>query len=307
MIFSPLPQTNTKSVVPPIKCQGIKTKLVSFILENIQWDGRGRWIEPFLGSGVVLFSVQPQRAIINDINPHIINFYRSVADGSLTPPIVREYLMQEGEKLQAKGEAHFYEVRRRFNQTDSSLDFLFLSRACFNGVMRFNRKGEFNVPFCRKPDRFRPAYITKIVNQVAAVRKVMLGKDWEFRCGDWRDCFQNLSREDFVYLDPPYIGRHADYFNQWTETEAVELVEAVQSLPCGYALSMWKENEYRSNNHLKHWVDAEERTFEHFYHVGSMEDLRHSMKEALLIRPGYAAIRNEKIPATRASQPLMFA
>jgi DNA adenine methylase len=307
MIFRPLPRNHVKPVIPPIKCQGIKTRLVGFILENIQWADAGRWVEPFLGSGVVLFSVQPERAIVNDINPHIVNFYRCIADGSLTPAMVREHLTQEGEKLEAEGENYYYEVRRRFNQTGGSLDFLFLSRACFNGVMRFNRKGEFNVPFCRKPERFRTAYITKIVNQVIAVRKVMFGKEWDFRCGAWRDCFRDLTREDFVYLDPPYIGRHTDYFNQWSESEAFDLAQAAQALPCGFALSMWKENEYRANEYLQQWTIAEERTVKHFYHVGSTEDLRHEMEEALLIRRGYAATQLEKSPEQLALQANMFA
>ena len=60
--------------IPPIKCQGIKSKLINFITSNISWNGEGRWVEPFLGSGVVLFNVQPERALIGDSNPHIINF-----------------------------------------------------------------------------------------------------------------------------------------------------------------------------------------------------------------------------------------
>lgn len=307
MTAKTLPQSNTKPVIPPIKCQGIKTKLVSFILENIQWNGKGRWIEPFLGSGVVLFSVQPQRAIVNDINPHIIKFYQSIATSMLTPALVRDHLTCEGEKLEAEGEAYYYEVRRRFNQFNDPLDFLFLSRSCFNGVMRFNRKGEFNVPFCRKPDRFRPAYITKIVNQVTAVRKVLRGKEWEFRCGDWRDCLQNVTSDDFVYLDPPYIGRHADYYNQWTAKDASDLVEATANSASGFALSMWKENEFRSNDYLHQWKSVEERTYRHFYHVGSSESLRHEMEEALLIRNGFAAPQVKTATVQVSAQLGMFA
>lgn len=274
-------------MIPPLKCQGIKTKLVGFVLENIQWSGHGRWIEPFLGSGVVLFSIQPKRAIASDINPHIIAFYQRVYDGTLTPGMVREHLTREGKRLLAEGEDYYYQVRNRFNKKVDPLDFLFLSRACFNGVMRFNKKGEFNVPFCRKPDRFRQAYVTKIVNQVSDLCKIAKGKEWKFRVGDWRECLTGLRKDDFVYLDPPYIGRHTDYYNQWSENDAADLAQIAQSLPCGFALSMWKENKYRSNPYLALWNGVEQRTITHFYHVGSTENLRNSMEEALLIKQGH--------------------
>jgi DNA adenine methylase len=82
-----LPKKVQKVLIPPIKSQGIKTKLIRFILSNISWDGGGRWIEPFLGSGVVLFNVQPQQAIVNDINPHIIRLYQMIYTGDLTPDV----------------------------------------------------------------------------------------------------------------------------------------------------------------------------------------------------------------------------
>ena len=96
------------------------------------------------------------------------------------------------------------------------------------------------------------------------------------------------SKGDFVYLDPPYIGRHTDYYEQWSETDAIDLSAVAKRLPCGFALSMWKENKYRKNQHIvQYWDFAVERTFTHFYYVGSTEDLRNSMDEALLIKPGY--------------------
>lgn len=274
--------------VPPIKCQGIKTKLVNFITNNISWNGEGRWIEPFLGSGVVLFNVQPERALIADSNPHIINFYRGIQNGTITPNIVREYLFEQGEQLRKTGvgtDSYYYVVRRRFNENPNSLDFLFLSRACFNGVMRFNKKGGFNVPFCKKPDRFRQAYITKITNQVAWVAGVVKGKDWVFKNQDWRETVSNLRADDFVYLDPPYIGRYADYFNQWSEEDANELATIIQGLESGYALSMWANNEYRNNDYLEQW-HGEIITQEHFYHIGASENNRNQMNEALVIKSG---------------------
>lgn len=305
MISYSLPRKSRHVIIPPVKCQGIKTKLVKFILANIRWEGKGRWIEPFLGSGVVLFNVQPERAIVNDINPHIIGLYRKIHAGELTPPMVKEYLTIEGKKLLAQGEEYYYQVRERFNQTADSLDFIFLNRSCFNGVMRFNRKGAFNVPFCRKPERFRPALVTKIVNQVAEIQSIMRGKDWEFRVGDWRDCLKQVNRDDFIYLDPPYIGRHTDYYDQWSEQDAIDLARVTQALPCGFALSMWKENRYRSNDHIsQYWGEMFQTTFTHFYHVGSTESLRNSMEEALLVKPGSEV---SILPKTTAIKPIQLA
>jgi DNA adenine methylase len=287
-----LPQKAKRICVPPIKCQGIKTKLVPFIMENINWDGKGRWIEPFVGSGVVLFNVQPEKAIANDINFHVINFYKGIQDGLITPNIVKEFLVIEGKKLlengETNGKSYYYEVRERFNKSGNPLDFLFLSRSCFNGVMRFNAKGKFNVPFCHKPERFRPAYITKIVNQIKNVSKILYSKEWTFTSTDWRKCLQEAQPSDFVYLDPPYIGRSVDYYNLWTQKDADELAEITQSLPCGFALSMWKENKYRKNDHIdKKWGGNVIRTLNHFYHVGSTESLRNEMIEALVIKKGF--------------------
>jgi DNA adenine methylase len=277
-------------IVPPIKTQGIKTKLIPFILQNIRWDGGGTWIEPFVGSGAVLFNVQPERALVSDINPHIISFYREIQHGTITGPVVRQYLCEQGQRLLEEGESFYYRVRDRFNRQKQPLDLLFLSRACFNGLMRFNTRGEFNVPFVRKLGRFSKAYITKIVNQVEAVRARMVGRDWEFRCCHWRDAFGQAREGDFVYLDPPYIGRHTDYYNRWTEEDAVELARWASRTPAGFALSMWAGNQYRRNEHIaKYWPDSAVRYFRHFYHVGSLESFRHPVTEALVIKKGCQA------------------
>ena len=73
-----------KIIVPPIKCQGIKTKLIPFIRDNIETSENGIWIEPFLGSGVVAFNVAPKRALLTDKNQYIIALYRSIQDSSIT-------------------------------------------------------------------------------------------------------------------------------------------------------------------------------------------------------------------------------
>lgn len=277
--------------VPPIKCQGIKTRLVPFILRSISWQPppEGRWVEPFVGSGAIVLNLAPQRALLTDTNEHIVHLYKAIQSGTVNRTAVREYLTEEGRNLRKSGADHYYVVRERFNQTSSPFDFLFLSHACFNGVMRFNQSGKFNVPFCHKPDRFSQAYVTKIANKVNWAAKQMCGKDWDFRVAHWSDTLATVAAHDFVYLDPPYIGRHTDYYNAWNDSEARRLAATVRTLSCGFALSMWLKNRYRVNPHIGEcWYDMEMRVCSHFYHVGSTEELRNEMDEALIIKPGFA-------------------
>lgn len=229
--------------------------------------------------------MRPEKALLADTNKHIISVYRAIQDGTITPQVVRAFLMDEGSKLSRNGEQYYYEVRTRFNETHNPLDFLFLSRSCFNGVMRFNSYGRFNVPFCHKPERFSQAYITKIVNQVRTFSDVVCAKHWRFEVADFRETLALAVPGDFVYVDPPYAGRHVDYFNSWDANTETALIEALKNLPCRFLLSSWYGNKYRNNSAIQeHWEEEGFSIvpFEHFYHVGSSEDLRNCMTEVLV-------------------------
>lgn len=129
------PKEKNKIIVPPLKSQGIKTKLIPWI-KSILPNFTGQWIEPFFGTGVVGFNIKSQRAILADTNPHIIKFYSELKNGTITPQLIREYLITEGQMLQIahnNGYEHYNLVKTRFNESYHSLDFLFLSRAGFNG------------------------------------------------------------------------------------------------------------------------------------------------------------------------------
>ncbi len=269
--------------IPPIKSQGIKSKLVEWIssnLEDIEYD---RWVEPFMGTGVVAFNVRPKKALLCDTNPHLINFYNAIKDKEITGVVVRRYLTREGEKLLRSNGDYYYEVRKRFNENGNPLDFLFLSRSCFNGMMRFNRKGEFNVPFCRKPGRFARALITKIVNQVESVSKIIDCGDYQFKTQDFKVTLKEASSKDLIYSDPPYIGRHVDYFNSWTEKDELDLKDELFNSKAKFVLSTWLSNKYRTNEYVfSIWQECFVATKEHFYHIGGKEENRNAIFEALL-------------------------
>jgi len=274
-----------KIIIPPIKCQGIKTKLIPFIREKVNRDNAGIWIEPFMGTGVVAFNIAPKRAILSDKNQYIISLYQGIQSGKITPKLVRNFLEYHGELLRQMGKRYYLEMRNEFNKHGDPLYFLFLNRSSFNGMIRFNRNGKFNVPFCQKPNRFAKAYITKICNQIAKVAHLMKGKDWEFVCCPWQETMKRASEQDYVYLDPPYIGRDTSYVGEWPEEEAILLSEYARKIAANVCLSMWKENKFRTNQHLfQYWSDYTWHEQSHFYHIGAKESNRHPMIEVLAIK-----------------------
>lgn len=272
-----------KVFIPPIKCQGIKSKLIDtirFVSKQINYE---RWIEPFMGSGVVGFNVMPEKAIFADINPHLIRFYSDLQTGKITSQKVRDYLQSESNKLISTGGEYYYKIRERFNKEHNPLDFLFLNRSCFNGLIRFNSKAEFNVPFCRKPNRFSREYITKITNQVENIQEIIKYKKYSFICQSFDETIKQATKKDLIYCDPPYIGRHVNYFDSWNEEQEILLHKMLIESGAKFILSTWHSNRYRTNKYLKTlWANFNVITVEHFYYVGGRENNRNPILEALI-------------------------
>ena len=275
-----------KVIVPPIKSQGIKTKLVPWIMDVVKkTNSKGKWFEPFLGTGVVAFNSKSKEAILNDTNPHIINFYKGIQKGEITPSIVKHYLENANENLSSSednGYVYYRAVRERFNKEFSPLDFLFLSRAGFNGMMRFGKKGNWNIPFCKKPNRFSQAYVTKIVNQVAKVSSIITDK-WEFHNKSFSEIIPLATSNDIIYCDPPYYGRYVDYYNGWSEEDEELLFKLLKNTKAKFILSTWHHNDWRENTMIeKYWSNFNIVTKDHFYHTGGNIENRKTVVEALV-------------------------
>ena len=175
---------------PPLKWAGGKRWLVPHIEPLWHRHQQRRYVEPFCGGLAVVLALQPERALLNDLNPHLINFYKQIRRG-LSLEIDARY----DQKL-------FYAQRARFNQLiknggagtkEAAQLFYFLNRTCFNGLCRFNRSGEFNVPF----GQYRS------VNYMTAFHSYRkLFRQWSFTNQDLAKL--PIQSGDFIYADPPY-------------------------------------------------------------------------------------------------------
>src|SRR3984893_8950150 len=191
---------------PPLKWAGGKRWQVPHL--HLLWAAHThrRLVEPFCGGLAVTLGLSPYQALLNDINPHVINFY-----GWLKRSLKTSLVMTNNER-------QYYAHRERFNQllTDGKATsqeaaalFYYLNRTGYNGLCRFNRKGEFNVPFGRY---HRINYVTDF----SAYRTAF--KQWTFSAGDFEAL--ELEPSDFIYADPPYDVEFTQYSKEsfgWDE------------------------------------------------------------------------------------------
>jgi DNA adenine methylase len=182
---------------PPLKWAGGKRWQVPHLQPIWEAQAHRRLVEPFCGGLAVTLGLMPERALLNDANPHLINFYRWLQKG-----LRIDLKMENAEGL-------FYKHRDRFNSllangkgtsSEAAAIFYFLNRTGFNGLCRFNRTGEFNVPFGRYA---RIGY----TRDFTPYRDVFA--EWTFTNGDFEA--MPLDRDDFVYADPPYDVEFTQY------------------------------------------------------------------------------------------------
>jgi DNA adenine methylase len=195
-VESVAPQVHS-SISPPLKWAGGKRWLVPHISPLWQPHRNRRYVEPFCGGLAPPLGLRPETALLNDINPHLINFYEHLQRG-----LELTIEMDNAEEC-------FYRQRKRFNQlindgqskgTEAAQLFYYLNRTCFNGLCRFNQSGEFNVPFgthkaityARDFFPFRGAF-----------------KNWAFTNRDIESL--EIEAGDFIYADPPYDVEFTTY------------------------------------------------------------------------------------------------
>ncbi len=202
------PVSKLEQLTPPLKWAGGKRWLVPYLQKTWQNYSSYRLVEPFCGGLAIALGLQPNQALLNDINPHVVNFYKC---------------LQHGLKLdiEVQNDREFYYTQRvefnrlihagRSNTPQAAQIFYYLNRTGYNGLCRFNRNGGFNVPF----GRHRTINYTR---DFSAYKLVFA--EWNFINVD----FAKISVEsgDFIYADPPYDVDFRQYTKngfEWTEQE----------------------------------------------------------------------------------------
>lgn len=190
---------NNALVAPVLKWVGGKRQLLKDIGKHLPGN-YSTYYEPFLGGGAVFFNLQPNKAVVNDINEELINIYTVIRDEL-------EALIEDLKKH--KNEAsYYYEIREldrdkeKYNQLsniEKASRIIYLNKTCYNGLFRVNQQGEFNSPFGRYKN-------PNIVNETTlrAVSNYFHKAKITFKCGDFEEAVRGIRKGSFVYFDPPY-------------------------------------------------------------------------------------------------------
>ena len=190
-----------KSYPAVIKWSGSKRPVARKLAEYISYGET--YFEPFVGGGAMMPYSLCEKGMASDIIPELIDLWDSIKNEPLV--VADEYLIR-WEALQARGPEVFYEVRDNFNTTRNHNDFLFLTRTCVNGLIRYNSNKEFNNSFHLSRPGINPTTLRNILMQWShAVAK------FTFRLCDYRELLEQAKKGDFVFLDPPYGGTKDRY------------------------------------------------------------------------------------------------
>ncbi|GEM54637.1 DNA methyltransferase [Flavobacterium branchiophilum] len=233
---------------PLVKYRGGKSKEIPHLINHIPYFN-GRYIEPFFGGGALFFHLEPKKAIINDINSKLISFYLGVKDNfellkTELSEIEKVYATNRkkfeelksktlDERVDDENEHLYYQIRNMFNDLtekkySEALLYFFINKTAYSGMIRYNSKGEFNVPYGRYAN-LNTSLVTKAHNN-------LLNKTEIYNL-DYSEIFRMVDKDDFMFLDPPYDCVFSDYGNVehkdgFNERNHIELANQYKQLKC---------------------------------------------------------------------------
>lgn len=239
---------------PMIKYRGGKSKEISFFKDYFPCD-YSRYVEPFLGGGAVFFYLNPRKAIVNDINPRLIQFYKSIKNNFVQTQkdlIELETLYNANQDeflkrklnfdgfVENKNESLYYKIRDMFNgkipsNYSEGAIYYFINKTSYSGMLRYNSNGEYNVPFGR---------YKRLNTSVITTSHHLLLKRTQIYNVDFTKIFEKTKPDDFVFLDPPYDCTFTDYGNStdldFAEKDQTRLAQEYKNLSCKALLVIGK-------------------------------------------------------------------
>jgi DNA adenine methylase len=221
---------------PIIKWAGGKTKLLPELEKRLPKE-YGRYYEPFAGGAALFFHLAPKNAVLGDMNPHLVNLYRTLShdpDG-----VVRDLKFHAGEHKK-DSRTWYYMVRDAWNaptpmgNVERAGAFVYLNKTCFNGLWRVNKKGEFNVPI--------GDYTTPVICDEKKLRAAadVLARA-AIRHAPYADTIRDAKAGDLIYFDPPYdgtfVGYTSDGFNNDDQARLSQTVRELAARGCHVLVS----------------------------------------------------------------------
>jgi DNA adenine methylase len=200
-------QSEERQARPLLRWAGGKQRLATLLAIYLPKEVTNfRYVEPFFGAGSLFFQVRPKKALLADLNVHLMDAYIQIRNNPLQ---VHRYLTYH---RYHDSEKHYYWTRNVYNRASranavQAARFIYLNRTCYNGIFRVNLAGKFNVPYGDKDNPIIPEK-AELVAASRALRRTQL------RCQDFRKTLSTLGANSFVYLDPPYPALNGTAFFQ---------------------------------------------------------------------------------------------
>lgn len=211
-----------------LRYPGGKTKILSYLVNHLPESKsiKGTYIEPFVGGGSIFFHVNPDNALISDLNSELITLYKGI---KLYPHKVWETF-----ESFPSGKSSYYKVRNKSTEGKplyyKAARTLYLNRTCFKGMWRHNANGNFNVGYGGEERRW-------VITHESIIKLARIFRKAEIQSNDFEEVILNASKNDFIFLDPPYKPGEKDlhelhYCNgKFLFNEQVRLAETLRSLP----------------------------------------------------------------------------
>jgi DNA adenine methylase len=202
---------------PLIKWSGGKTEEISLFQQYFpkEYD---LYLEPFVGGGSVFFHLEPARSVLSDVHPELIDFYQCIREGHGQE--IHQFMSQH-----PNTEETYYHVRDNMlinNKIDNAKRFYYLRKTCYRGMLRYNKKGGFNIPF----GRYKKVNYEDLLNP----HYQELLRTSEIHCCDFTTIFEKYNHpRSFMFLDPPYDSIFTDYgYCQFGKEEHGKLAECIR-------------------------------------------------------------------------------